>query len=129
MVEDTGGRANQIGAIVSPGETGHRLVGRALRGVQRGCATLTIDVAEGGVVLICVVDAEAHGGVSDQMLSWVIVDFSLDCHTLGGHAVKGGLVEADCSSRSVGVIWVDRNYSHGVGGVIIEPVQPGSGSV
>ena len=54
---------------------------------------------------------------------------ALNRHALGLHAVEWGLVEADCSLWSVGVIWVHGDDSHWIGGVIAELVQPGGGTV
>ena len=63
------------------------------------------------------------------MLVEFAVYLSLNRHALSGHAVEGGLIEANCSLWSVGVVWVHGDNSHWVGGVIAELVQPRSGTV
>ena len=63
------------------------------------------------------------------MLIELTVDLSLDRHAFGLHAVEWGLVEADCSLWSIGVVRVHGDDSHWVGGVVAKLVQSGCWTV
>ena len=129
LVEDARGRAEEIGAVVGPGEARHGLYGRTFGRVQVRETAFAVDVAEGGVVLVRVVGTETDGWVCDEMLVELAVGLALDRHAQGLHAVERGLVEANRSLWSVGVVGVHRDDSDRVGRVVVEFVQSGGGTV
>ena len=63
------------------------------------------------------------------MLVEFAVGLALDRHAQGLHAVEWGLVEADRSLWSVGVVGVHGDDSDWVGRVVAEFVQSGCGTV
>ena len=128
-VEDARRCAEKVGAVVGPGHARHRLLGRAFGRVQIEATAFAVDVAEGGVVVFRVVGAETDGRVGNEMLVELAVGLALNRHAQGLHAVEWGLVEADRSLWSVGVVRVHGHDSDRVRGVVVEFVQSGSGTV
>ena len=60
------------------------------------------------------------GGIGEDVLGRSAVDGALDSEAFGGHAVEGGLVDADGSLGARRVVDVDGDYADGVCGVVVE---------
>lgn len=129
LVEDARRGAEEVGAVVGPGHARHCLDGRTFGRVQIEATAFAVDVAEGGVVFFRVVGTETDGRVCDEMLVEFAICLALNRQTQALHTVERGLVEADRSLWSVGVVWVHGDDSDWVGGVVAEFVQSGRGTV